>query len=158
MDAPQSQPSIDRESVRLLAMQIGCKAAAEQLGLSYARVRQWSSRFHWLKPVNKPTQPNVTPVTLPSSVLAQYEQETKLSLAKSVTRMAKDAEQANLRHSGNVKDVAQTSSIVYGWNNSQDKGSTILNIGVLIGQTQPEPPARTELLNDSNTVIDVDLE
>jgi len=154
---------IDKESVRLLAMQIGIKATAEQLGLSYQRVRQWSSRYGWNKPLPKPRQPTVTVDTLPSNVLGKYEAATKLSLAKSCQSMAKDAEELSIRHADKVKSVAQTASIVHGWNNSESKGNTILNLGVLIGNTVPEAPdeaeqPKTELLLESNKVREIESE
>lgn len=136
----------------MLAMQIGIKSAAEQLGLSYQRVRQWSSRYGWNKTIPDHTKPSVTTVTKPSDVLGKLEAETKLSLAKSCQSMSKDAEQLSIRHADKVKSVAQTASIVHGWSNSDNKGNTILNLGVLIGNTRPEAP-KTDLLKDCNNSV-----
>ena len=50
-----------------------------------------------------------------ASILAEHERETKLSLARSARRMAKDAEQATLRQAPYVHKAAQVASITHGW-------------------------------------------
>jgi hypothetical protein len=39
-----------REQVRMLAIQIGYRAAARECGLSEDRVRQWAHRYGWSLP------------------------------------------------------------------------------------------------------------
>lgn len=155
-------PRIDKESVRLLAMQIGIKATADKLGLSYGRLRQWSSRYGWNKTVKTPTHPTVTAVTQPSTVLENelnaLGKQTRLSLAKGVQRMAKDSESATLRHAPYVHKAAQTAAIVHGWNEPNETKNTILNLGVLIGQTelQDVPKQLPSESNNQETVIDLE--
>ncbi len=47
-------------------------------------------------------------------LLQEHERETRLSLARSARRMAKDAEQATLRKAPYVHKAAQVASITHG--------------------------------------------
>ena len=76
-----------------------------------------------------------------ASILAEHERETKLSLARSARRMAKDAEQATLRQAPYVHKAAQVASITHGWG---EKGKESW-IGVKIGAfADPTFPAMKE--------------
>jgi len=121
-----------REQVRMLALEIGEKAAAEKLGIQYDRVRQWSHRYGWKRPT-KSIQQSVTTVTQPSVVLmdelAENERETRLSLSRYAKRAAKDAEQATIRDAPYVKAVAQVGGIAFKWGSENDKpGHFTLNV------------------------------
>ena len=61
-----------REAVKTLAVAVGVRKAARQLGLNQNTVRQWSSRYNWFKsPPQPPKQSDVTTVTKsPSNALA----------------------------------------------------------------------------------------
>jgi len=56
---PQTRSPVDRESVRLLAIELGVREAARRCGLSEDRVRKWSSRYKWLEQ-RAPKQPIIT--------------------------------------------------------------------------------------------------
>src|SRR5947208_13583687 len=49
MNKTQNKSPVDRESVRLLAIELGVREAARRCGLSEDRVRKWSSRYKWLE-------------------------------------------------------------------------------------------------------------
>jgi uncharacterized protein YjcR len=72
-----------------------------------------------------------------AAILQEHERETKLSLARSARRMAKDAEQATLRESLYVHKAAQVASITHGWGEKEKNPNSILNLAVLIGNEQP---------------------
>ena len=84
----------------------------------------------------------ITPVqSVPQSlavILSEHERETKLSLARSARRMAKDAEQATLRESSYVHKVAQTAGIVHQWDAREKNPNAILNVAILTGAEKPE--------------------
>lgn len=130
-------PTADREAVRLLAIEIGEKAAAEQLGISYDRVRQWSHRYHWKRKTLSTQQPVTVVTARPGDVLlselAEHEAQTRISLARSARRMAKDCEELPVKHADKAYTVAKTMAIVH----RQDEGKAnqftlnVLNINSL---------------------------
>lgn len=86
----------------------------------------------------------LSPADVLANVLQEHERETKLSLARSARRMAKDAERATLRESPYVHKAAQVASITHGWGNTDQNKSTILDLGLLIGTTPPEKVKQIE--------------
>jgi len=58
-----------------------------------------------------------------SEILAEHDRETRMSLARSARRMAKDAEEATLRDSDKVHNVAKTTAIVHKWNDQEKTGN-----------------------------------
>jgi molybdenum-dependent DNA-binding transcriptional regulator ModE len=94
---PQTRPPVDREAVRLLAMEIGASAAARKLGLSYNTVRSWAKRYDWNLP-QRAGRPAIVPATdlqRPGDVLLQTHKElgerTKTGLAQATARAAEAA-------------------------------------------------------------------
>ena len=90
--------SIDRESVRLLAIELGVREAARRCGLSEDRVRKWSSRYKWLEQrAPKQQEAAVTVVTTPGDVLLQehkaLESTTKSALMQTAAKAAVSAAQ-----------------------------------------------------------------
>jgi hypothetical protein len=141
VDSPKPKSNtVDRESIRLLAIEFGVREAARRSGLNESTVKSWSSRGKWFTtaPVQAFNAPAIRQASNASKAgdvllteLREHDRQTKLSLARSASRMAKDAEQANLRDSGHVHEVAKTAAIVHRWNQPQDAG--ILNVKVLAG-------------------------
>jgi len=133
----QTQP-VSRESVRVLAISVGVREAARQLGLNENTVRQWSSRFNWFQqPPQPPSKRPVTTVTSPGDALLQHlnehKNETRISLARSVRRLAKRAEKAKLSDSKHVLNVAQTAGHTFeDWQPKQIAGTNVMvNIALL---------------------------
>jgi hypothetical protein len=103
--------NVDWPAVRVLAVALGVREAARQMGISEDAVRQRSKREAWMaspetvaqralaKPVTSVSPNALSPAHALVNVLQEHERETKLSLARSARRMAKDAEQATLRES-----------------------------------------------------------
>jgi hypothetical protein len=90
---------VDRESVRLLAIELGVREAARRCGLSEDRVRKWSSRYKWLEQRSpKQQKAVVTTVTKPGDVLIathkDLEERTKSGLARATARAAEAAAKA----------------------------------------------------------------
>lgn len=143
--------NVDWPAVRVLAVAVGVREAARQMGISQDAVRQRSKREGWMaspkavaqrelaKPVTSLSPNALSPADALANVLQEHERETKLSLARSARRMAKDAEQATLRKSPYVHKAAQVASITHGWGNQDKNPNAILNLGVLIGTTPSRP-------------------
>ncbi len=124
---------IDREAIRLLAIEHGVREAARMTGLNEDRVRQWSSRYQWLHaktPHDKEAVTNVT--TLPADAhlheLQAHERETRLSLARSARKLATEAESAELGQSSHVLNVAKTAAVVHKWGDEKQNVSFSLNV------------------------------
>jgi len=133
----QAQP-IDREAVRVLALSVGLREAARQLGLNEDRVCKWSERGKWFKPTPQPPkQSDVSSVSKPGeimlNVLTEHKIETRMSLARSVRRLAKRAEKAKLSDSKHVLNVAQTAGHTFeDWQPKQSAGTNVMvNIALL---------------------------
>ena len=93
--------NVDWPAVRVLAVAVGVREAARQMGISEDAVRQRSKREGWMaspktvaqralaKPVTSVSPDGLSPADALANVLREHERETKLSLARSARRMAK---------------------------------------------------------------------
>lgn len=121
-----------KEVVRLLSLEHGMKKASELSKVPYDVVRQWSVRGKW-----KLSQPvTSSPVSVAAdnvqSEMQGHERETKLSLARSTARLAKDAEHVTLRDSKHVLNVAKTAAITHRWEGKdQQQASVMVNVALL---------------------------
>jgi len=143
--------NVDWPAVRVLAVAVGVREVGRQMGISQDAVRQRSKREGWMaspktvaqralaKPVTSVSPDALSPADALANVLEEHERETKLSLARSARRMAKDAAQATLRESPYVHKAARVASITHRWNNTEKNPNAILNLGVLIGTNPPTP-------------------
>jgi|SRR5215469_11874348 len=150
MPNPLPQP-VNKDQIRLLVASLGYKETAKRTGIKYDTIRQWACRGKWASPIRTHSQA-VTTVTANQSIaslesaITELKHKSKLSLAKSVARMAQDSEQANLRHSPYVHKVAQTYAIVHP---EEHQPNNILDLRVLI--------AKTDSSNErEKPVIDID--
>jgi hypothetical protein len=124
---PQTQP-VDRESVRLLAIELGVREAARRCGLSEDRVRKWSSRYKWLEQrAPKQQEATVTVVTKPGDVLLathkELEERTKSGLARATARAAEAAgtaaEPLQVTNTAHLRDLAAAASKLFGWDTNK---------------------------------------
>ena len=90
------------------------------------------------KPVTSVPPGALSPADALANVLQEHERETKLSLARSARRMAKDAEQATLREAPYVHKAAQVASITHSWGEKERNPNAILNVAILTGVEKPE--------------------
>lgn len=113
----ESRTPINRESVKTLAIAVGVREAARQLGLSEDRVRQWSSRDGWFKAPQTPTTvlnrnhvTNVTktPADAYNQVLRARKAKSRHFLSQFVVNGSKVAARSRspLADAGKVKDLA----------------------------------------------------
>jgi hypothetical protein len=85
--------SIDRESVRVLALQIGARAAARRLGINEKTVLSWSHRGKWKLPLRRNIgRPPASLEISPSEALLEYKRSgglTRMDLARALAQAAK---------------------------------------------------------------------
>lgn len=149
-ETPSPAPaSISREAVKTLAIAVGVREAARQLGLNQNTVRQWSRRDKWFKqpePVPVPATLikqngySVTSVTTPSealrSTLAERSDKTRLGLSKAAMKAAQhlgdqDPEWLITETASKVgNNWARTSSATFGWE-AGSKSAGDLNLSIL---------------------------
>jgi len=117
--------------------------------ISEGTVLAHAKRDGWTQQIQVATHQQsdaITPVqSVPQSlaaILQEHERETKLSLARSARRMAKDAEQATLREAPYVHKAAQVASIAHGWGEREKNPNAILNLAILTGAEKPEKVAK----------------
>ncbi len=130
----EQQHRIDRESVRLLAIEFGVREAARRTGLNSNTVRQWSRRYHWLdsKPHPNSTRATVTSVTKPGDILlAQLqanEEATRLGLSSATASAATElaalpgASVVKAHHA--LRNVSAAAATLYRWRENTRSGDT----------------------------------
>ena len=124
---------------------IGLREIARKMNIPEGTVLAHAKRHGWTQQIEVATQQQsdaITPVqSVPQSIatiLSEHERETKLSLARSARRMAKDAEQATLREAPYVHKAAQVASITHSWGEKEKNPNAILNVAILTGAEKPE--------------------
>jgi hypothetical protein len=147
--------NVDWPAVRVLAVAVGVREAARQMGISQDAVRQRSKREGWMaspktvtqralaKPVTS-VSPNVlSPAHALANVLSERKHRTKLGLSKYAAEAAERAGESDgdLDLSRSVRDVAAVHSTL--WPN-QPETNQILNIGILIGNSRPKAPIESD--------------
>ena len=122
----QTRPPVDREGVRLLAMEIGASAAARKLGLNYNTVRSWAKRYNWGDLPERAGRPAIIPATdlqRPGDLLLQTHKElgerTKTGLAQATARAAEAAAKAekpiDVSNTSHLRDLAAAAARLFGW-------------------------------------------
>lgn len=124
---PQTRPPVDREGVRLLAMEIGASAAARKLGLSPNTVRSWAKRYNWNLPA-RAGRPAIVPATdlqRPGDILLQElkenEEATRTSMSIAARRAAEgtarlsEQNPALARNAQELQQLAGAMARIFGW-------------------------------------------
>ena len=145
--------NVDWSGVRVLAVAVGVREAARQMGISQDAVRQRSKREGWMgspkavaqralaKPVTS-VSPNVlSPALALANVLSERKHRTKLGLSKYAAEAAERAGESDgdLHLSRNVRDVAAVHSTLWP-EDPNERG--ILQIGILTGELKVERNVR----------------
>ena len=130
--APAPATQIDKESVRMLAIEFGVREAARRCGLNEDTVCSWAKRGAWFASpaiiYNKPVKALQAPGDIMLHELRTHERETRLSLARSARKLATEAESAELGQSSHVLNVAKTAAVVHKWGDEKQNVSFSLNV------------------------------
>jgi putative ATPase subunit gpP of terminase len=146
----QSKPPVDREAVRVLAIELGAREAARRLGLNPNTVLSWAKRDNWKLPNRKggATKASANAITLrskPGDVLLQTHKEledrTKSGLAQATARAAEAAAEAAeplpVSNTSHLRDLAASAARIFGWDKT-DKPGVQLNQQIVISADQLE--------------------
>jgi Putative ATPase subunit of terminase (gpP-like) len=146
---PQTKPPVDREAVRVLAIELGAREAARRLGLNPNTVLSWAKRDNWELPNRRggATKASANAITLqskPGDVLLATHKElgerTKSGLARATARAAEAAatavEPLPVSNTARLRDLAASAARIFGWDS--DKPGVQLNQQFCISQEQLE--------------------
>src|SRR5438046_3359214 len=136
---PPGNDSGNRESIRLLAIELGLRAAARRCGIPEGTVRCWSHRYHWKvprragrPPLNLATNLKTKPGDVLLEEIACHEKQTKLNLARTGTKLsAEAAATGSLKDARSALDITRMSALLYGWK-SEDPKVTISHSQVIL--------------------------
>jgi Putative ATPase subunit of terminase (gpP-like) len=156
---PQTKPPVDREAVRVLAIELGAREAARRLGLNPNTVLSWAKRYNWNLPKRKggATLKSAAAITLqskPGDVLIASHKELEgatktglmLTAAKAATKAAQNPP-LDVSSTSQFRDLATSSGRIFGWNakaGPQTFNQVVISqeqlkqIGMLRDSTSPE--------------------
>jgi hypothetical protein len=125
--------NVDKEAVRILAIEVGAREAARRLGLNEATVCQWSARYKWKLPVRNQhavitapfaskndsngSKSKPTGAELLKADFKKLEERTRNGLAYATARAAEEA--ADLEHvlprTQQMQQLSSAAARVFGW-------------------------------------------
>jgi hypothetical protein len=160
---PQTKPTIDRESVRVLAIELGAREAARRLKLNPNTVLSWARRYHWKLPDRRDIgRPAINPSALSlqsGDVLLdehkRLEGQTKTALMQTLHKAAQAvAKKAplDISNMGQFRDACLSAARMFGWDGSaQPSGPTIYADKALIVCDEKR---RTELIEQRQRLLE----
>ena len=125
---PQTKSTVDREAVRVLAIELGAREAARRLGLNPNTVLSWAKRYNWELPkrTGGATLKSAAAITLqskPGDVLIASQKElegaTKTGLMLTAAKAAAKAAEnppLDVSNTSQFRDLPNSSSRIFGWN------------------------------------------
>jgi hypothetical protein len=123
---PQTRPPVDREGVRVLAIELGAREAARRLNLNPNTVLSWARRYDWKLPDRRDIgRPAINPSALSlqsGDVLLdehkRLEGQTKTALMQTTAKAATHAAQKpplDVSNTSQLRDLAQSAVRIFGW-------------------------------------------
>jgi Putative ATPase subunit of terminase (gpP-like) len=124
---PQTKPPVDREAVRVLAIELGAREAARRLGLNPNTVLSWAKRYNWELPNRKggATKASANAITLqskPGDVLIashkELEDGTKTALMQTLHKAAQAVarkDPLDISNMGQFRDACLSAARMFGW-------------------------------------------
>jgi hypothetical protein len=128
---PQTKLPVDREAVRVLAIELGAREAARRVGLNPNTVLSWAKRDNWKLPNRKggATKASASAITLQSKPgdvliagLKENEEATRTSLSHAARRAAEatavraEVAPAWARNPQELQQLASATARIFGWN------------------------------------------
>jgi hypothetical protein len=152
---------VDWPAVRVLAVAVGVREAARQMGISEDAVRQRSKRERWMacpktaaqralaKPVTSVSPHALSPADALANVFSERKHRTKLGLSKYAAEAAEEAADLpkdKLNVAGKVPDVAAIHTALW----PEERTTEIFSLDLLIGRG-PEPKlVKGEVIEDTD--------
>jgi transposase-like protein len=123
----QTKPPVDREAVRVLAIELGARETARRLGLNPNTVLSWSKRYNWELPNRRggATKASANAITLqskPGNVLIarhkELEDGTKTALMQTLHRASQAVARKgplDISNIGQFRDACLSAARMFGW-------------------------------------------
>ncbi len=145
MKHAQVSVPVDREAVRLLAIQLGVREAARRTGLNESTVKSWSARHNWFAVSHHPNSEKsiASSASKPGDVLLQSISENigkaRAHLAKVVQESASKVKAVTIESAKELRDLAATArDLGPGWEARNDAASGLaVNILIVNGDMEP---------------------
>jgi hypothetical protein len=120
---PQTRPRVDREAIRVLAIELGAREAARRTGVNENTILSWSRRYKWDLPKRTGGPKAIELPSKPGDVLIashkKLEDATKTGLMITAAKAATHAAQnppLEVANTSQFRDLANSSSRIFGWN------------------------------------------
>jgi hypothetical protein len=120
---PQSRPPVDREAIRLLAIELGAREAARRTNVNENTILSWSRRYKWDLPRRTGGPKAIELQSKPGDVLIashkELEATTKSALMQTAAKAATKAAQnppLDVSNTSQFRDLANSSSRIFSWN------------------------------------------
>jgi transposase len=123
---PQTNAPVDREAVRVLAIELGAREAARRLGLKESTVLSWARRYDWKLPKRKGG--GTSAITLrakPGDALIATHKElegvTKTALMQTLAKAAQQVAQKqalDVSNTAQLRDICLAAARLFGWDGS----------------------------------------
>jgi hypothetical protein len=120
---PQTRPPVDREAIRVLAIELGAREAARRTGVNENTILSWSRRYKWDLPKRTGGPKAIELQLKPGNVLIashkELESTTKTALMQTAAKAATKAAEnppLDVTNTSQFRDLANSSSRIFGWN------------------------------------------
>lgn len=119
---PQTRSPVDREAIRVLAIELGAREAARRTGVNENTILSWSRRYKWDLPKRTGGPKAIELQSKPGDALIathkELETKTKTALMQTVAKAAQLAAQKpamDVTTTAQLRDLALTMAKLCGW-------------------------------------------
>src|SRR5437899_6951081 len=145
----QTKPAVDREAVRVLAIELGAREAARRLGIKESTVLSWARRYDWNLPKRKGGGNGKNAIALaikPGDALIaahkELEDATKTGLMQALAKAARQVagkEALDVSNTAQLRDICLAAARIFGWKGESPVNVAVSNkVGVVITEAQRE--------------------
>jgi transposase len=134
----QTKPAVDREAVRVLAIELGAREAARRLGIKESTVLSWARRYDWKLPKRKGGAISAIKLhSKPGDALIvaheELEEATKTALMQTLAKAAQQVAGKpglDVSNTAQLRDICLAAARIFGWDG---KPQTEINITNQVG-------------------------
>jgi hypothetical protein len=133
----QTRPAVDREAVRVLAIELGARESARRLGIKESTVLSWARRYGWKLPKRKGGGNGKNAISLaikPGDALIaaheELEDATKTGLMQALAKAARQVagkEALDVSNTAQLRDICLAAARIFGW-----QGESPVSVGSII--------------------------
>ena len=129
----KTQSTVDREAVRVLAIELGAREVARRLGIKESTVLSWARRYNWKLPKRKGGAISaITMQSRPGDALIAHHKEleegTKTSLMQTLHKASQAVAQKDpldITNMAQFRDACLSAARMFGWDGSAHPSVTV---------------------------------